>query len=739
MTFRSDEEDGDAISAFRNYLKVVTDLATDDAFINHDVLEAFNTEIMPWVNELPEPGRLIGSPNTRSIIDRLSERIDDDIHAIKLCSPYFDPDGAALTEIANRWPVSITVSMQKSHVGLSTHAVSAQPTNVSIVPVETVPARFIHAKAVFFEAESSIHLVSGSANISRAALLSNLEWGNAELVTIQEINSSQQEELLSEFHLQDEDLVFPETPPSDEWKLEKSPLKLLHASYVDGIIRVHLEAGLELENITLVTNDGIERSIPKSEFQSAIQIVLPQCPKSIYLRYLLPDGSTSQSFPIWVSDEAILGKSAPERRLSSKLATSLEGGALSPLGMLEILYLLNDHARTPVNGPIRSQRQGGGDDNTIVESYNIDDVFSPDFGNSGGTEPGQYMPGFSETDFLRAFSSYFSLSPIAVDNEHDLPSLDSEELLETNVPSDGFSPEETEKARHEKKQARREEAEKLRSRLLKAVHAVIDAFSSNDFLEGRPITRVVADIKATALLLRKGLEDGVFKDEDFALVTEELWRILFFGDKTQASVLQKLADREDEDTEIQNIASPQLTAALIVWCAPNWGEQAAYAIKFRFSAMLLAAKFPWLLEGGEPLEVQTELKRLCRAMHLTVGYEVLNVAWVNWLRAGKAFSEFAERASAFNQKELANKVTRENVNANELLWQAGEFCVSEKTSPRNSRTKVVVKPLNGGLDKKFMGDWLAPVAELVQSSEKLNMHPSSADALKRIVLEYDNH
>lgn len=143
---------------------------------------------------------------------------------------------------------------------------------------------------------------------------------------------------------------------------------------------------------------------------------------------------------------------------------------------------------------------------------------------------------------------------------------------------------------------RAEEGARLRNKLMGALEKVIKAMSTNEFVASRPPDRLGADIAATALLLRKGLVDRILSKEDFASVTDELWTVLFFGGKAKPGVIPKRLSDGDVDANVAfevALASPRLTAALILWSFPDWSATTLAAAKFRFMAGLLAAKLPF--------------------------------------------------------------------------------------------------------------------------------------------------
>jgi len=739
-TYETGPEGDAALAAFRDYLATVMDLIGDDEAISAEIAEAFDEGTKPWVSNLPGPAGLIGAPSERPILDRIAEEVGNGIQSIKVCAPYFDPDGVALSQIANRWPVPVQVFLQRRNVGLSVDAATSQPSNVDAVSVDTDPVRFVHAKILAFQGSEETALVCGSANVSRAALLSDAAWGNAELVAIQKIGHDEADEVFAELIRQEEPPDFPDSPPSDEWDLPSVPVRLLRANHLEGFLHIKFKVDGEPEHLSIVTSDGTDKALSQWAESGDANVIFVQCPKSISLRCKFNDGRTAESAPMWVCDEAILGKPVPERRLTAKLIESMEGNSLPAHGMLEILHLLNEHLRTPVLRHPGATHQPPREGDTPIKPYAASEVFADGFGRLSGGGALLVQGGFSKSDVLRTFSAYFSMSRSEADEPLDQTGNLSESGEEPLEPEDEETVAAEERRHRENRQRRIEEGAKLRNRLLKAIKQVADAMMSDDFIDGRPLERLGADIAVTALLLRKALADQILSEEDFAHATESFWHILFFGDKDTPSVIQRLASRREADESLpplEGLASPKLTAALTMWCAPNWGGQEAHATKFRFSAMLLAARFPGLVSGGTPDEIHAELSRLSRAMNSNIGTQSFYETWLRWLKSGVALAEFEQAAARITSKELAQKITKNWVRADALLWQAGDLYVSNDNYRREPNVTAHVVPLRGGETKSFKGNWLTPVEALIEKDGILSMNSEARQLLKSFVSEFD--
>jgi hypothetical protein len=741
--YESDDDGLPAISAFRDYLQNVVGLVPQSEAVSEEVFAAFDEAMNPWVLDLLEPEGLLGVPGDRPLLDAIVELAGEDVQQVTVCAPYYDPDGAALAELSGRFSTPIISLLQRNHVGLADDAASALPENVKLVSVDVDPSRFIHAKLYGFQRPGSTLLVAGSANVSRAALMADGSWGNAELVAAQSLSAEQADELFSDLAILKEPPDFPETPPSDEWEVQTNPLRIVAARFVDGALEIDFKSDGEIARLVVEMDDGTRQKCNDFTKNAIARLRLGKCPKSIRLHCTLKSGEVVSSESCWVDDEDSLGISVPERRIAAKLAEAAEAGSLSATGMFEILQLLHQHLQQPVKQPAPRRPQEGERDSRIGPSYSVEDVFSDGFGRPRNDPVAQLPGGFRETDFLNAFAAYFTVGGVEGSNEGDQPLPWEPQTDDEN--REGQEPEEiwNEKAREEleQRQAKRrrsEEAVRLRKKLLAALENVIAAMGTDEFVSSRPPERLGADIAATALLLRKGLADEIISEDDFADITKRLWIVLFFGSKAEPSVLQNhLASCSPEErTAFESaVASPRLTAALTLWCFPDWGRNSTEAIKFRFSAMLLAARLSWLVVGGTVEEIHGELRRLARAMPGGAEFEALVAAWTNWIQAGIAFQEFERAVSTWSPKELAEAVTRDQVYRGELLWQAGEFCVSDGDYRRGARTKAIVHPLTKASQSKIVGSWLAPVSELLSDADLLTIDNRPREVLRNILSE----
>lgn len=742
-TYESDDDGMSALSAFRHYLQSVLGLVHQTESVAEEVLAPFNSNANSWAGALPEPAGLFGTPGDGPLIDRIVESAGEDVVDAVYCAPYFDPDGEALGELARRVPVPTTTLLQLGNVGLPASAIETIPANVALRSTDTNPSRFIHAKLFVLRRSHLTCLVAGSANISRAALMANGTWGNAELVAVQEVSHEQAKELLGDLMILDEEPTFPETAPSGEWEIQTTPLRVLAAWFMDGVLEFTFKSDSPFRDITVETNDGLTKTAIVATNSKLARVELSRCPTSIRLRCTLDDGQAIASERAWVDNEASLGVSAPQRRIIAKLTHASESGGLSVKGYFEIIELLHQHIRQPeryTRGSSSARKKGPSSPPPI---YSVADIFSEGFGRPQTYTTTQVPLGFREMDFLGAFTAYFTLSHLAENkgDETPIPS-DPENDPGENTNSDEIQDSEGKEAllAQQAKRQRTQASKRLRNRLTKALESVVTAMSTDEFVDGRSPERLGADIAATALLLSKGLSDEIISEEDFSSVTDRLWTVLFFGTKNNPGLIPKLAasvSPESSDSFKSAMASPRLSAALTLWCFPDWGRDTTDSIKFRFSTMLLAAKLPWLLHGGTREAVEGELRRLARAIPTGVQFDRLMAAWAAWTRAGKAFEEFESAAKVWSARDLAAAIADNEVSQGDLLWQGGQLCVVDADCRRDQTDFAKVYFLRGGTTQ-FQKNWLVPVASLLQAPNLLDLRQEVRTLLLRILAEVKN-
>lgn len=715
--FATDSQEGlAAVAAFKAYLQQILGLIPMRERVEEQVIGAFSPQENPWATDLPEPAGLLGSPAPDPLLDRIARDVRGGIESVIVCAPYFDPTAEALRQIAVRFSAPVAALLQPGRVGLAKSAAKTLPETITLKSIsEKEGARFIHAKLFAFQGRDSTLLVVGSANCSKAALLAGLNWGNAELVAVQNVEHRVVDELLADFEIKADPPELPAEPPEDDWNFKSVPLRILAVRYVDATITVSYKLEKALKALWL-QSEMVEVPISIDlSLSNQVRLPLRQAPELIRLKAVLLDNTEIVSAPCWVDNEQALGTTPFEQRLRAKLSDLTKQPRWSTSDYVEILELFDQHLRHANHRPRAAARKDQAKPDGA--RYTLDDVFSETF----GTPPPVSIPGvkgqFDNTDFFRLFASFFSTDTGTADSAPpDRAESDNGEDLDP----------ETEAAKLRKKSgsAQNEQptgGERLAPKLRKTLEQIEKALVVPEFLDQRPPDRIAGDVGSLALVLTKSLVDGVLPRDEFRHFTRRLWAILFFGTQGKAGViprrLNSITSEQERTSFIQAQMSPRLTAALALWCFPEWQTHDSEAAWFRLSAGLLAVEYPWLSQGGTPGEVSTELSRISRSLLRDMDQDILVSAWRQWVRASIALHATEEAFGKFGQKELADLVRCQVVEKGELLWQSGCFCTAERQYARDHKTHADVRPLGSLEVRRFLGNWLAPVSDLLRNLE----------------------
>jgi hypothetical protein len=142
-----------------------------------------------WLPAMPAQSATVSSNLDRSIIEELRETVPDRVIELITHAPFHDADCAALNELITTFApdcVRLLVSDATSADPAAIERVlgGAARQTVELVQVEDEPAAYIHAKWVHLIHPDSQTLLTGSANLSRSALLRASSNGNIEIAVI---------------------------------------------------------------------------------------------------------------------------------------------------------------------------------------------------------------------------------------------------------------------------------------------------------------------------------------------------------------------------------------------------------------------------------------------------------------------------------------------------------------------------------------------------------------------------
>lgn len=140
----------------------------------------------PWIPPTPSGPTSIRSNLSQALIGQLRETITEPVDVLIAHAPFHDAECAALREliaVCNPTTVRLLVTPSTSADPASIRAVLGEDTSrsVELIAVREEPSSYIHAKWVHLVHRETETLLSGSANLSRAALLRSSESGNIEV------------------------------------------------------------------------------------------------------------------------------------------------------------------------------------------------------------------------------------------------------------------------------------------------------------------------------------------------------------------------------------------------------------------------------------------------------------------------------------------------------------------------------------------------------------------------------
>lgn len=702
---------GDAqIASFRDYLAAILSYVPDPAGIRSEVLGLFDAPENSWARALPEASGLAWTPSTAPMLNQILARIDAPPTAIDVLSPYFDPDGAAVTRLAELGASEVRVMLQPKRAGLSQDIVAKLPESIRLRSIEPASEdsqhKFIHAKAYAFTTPSGSFVAAGSANCSRAALLADATWGNAELMAISPVDAYELDELWSAYTVTDSPPELPKTHPSEDWTFETSELRILAARKDASALTVHYKSEVRLSEISMRTQGNV--SLKANEFsQGKAHFEITDQAGSVTLVGITSDGRTLNSPPCWVDDERSLRMAPAERVLRDKLEEAAARGSLLGRDFVQILELFELHLQrdaSRVGGPNKSVSG-----ETAPAYFSESDIYADGFGKPEPSFNPVLPGGFSEADELALIYSFFR-TPGEANPTRSSRVQSSDEEKE----GEDQRPEAIERASIEKS-----ELDAQRVRLTKLLTKIESTIQRPEYILRRKADRLAGDIAFLAVLMAKARSDGLLDEQSYRSQTLRFWRVLFFGSRGDNGLIPaflKTLDEEDHATFSADMRSPRLSAAMALWCTFDCAGIETEAQKFRFSTALLASRHRWLSEGGEQEAIMEELQRLAAKLFPASRHEEIFETWIRWVRDGHAVAKLYAGLASRQQGELTKYCARSTVKAGELAWQSGRgLCVTDQDIARVPKGKAYLRPVDGSDAVLVQSMFVAPLLDILKA------------------------
>jgi hypothetical protein len=680
---------GDVIAAFRDYLSVVLQLVPENPHLDAAVLDTFRSS--KWSAALPSPGRLLTSPSETPLLDRMVEQLEPtSVASMDVLVPYFDDEAKALTEVAQRLGRPIRVMVQPGRVGISRQAASNLPQNVAFVGVNAKAGdriQRIHAKLYAARDPEGVTVFSGSANCSKAALLSGTGAGNAELMTVMRLAHEEYEVLISDITVEPAPPVFPEAPLNEEFEDTLHPLlRILSARYENGYLTVsyRLDSSITADHLVVVAGSA-RREIPLPT-SNPLSIEIPLASTTVVLETSsFGDTPAHSSAPMWIDQEALLGRAAPEHRIRTKLAS--RQGVIDLAEMAELFEHFADHTETSQSSWSRGHHK---QKDHKPSPYRLEDAFSDKFGVTvprlGGASPasGPDLWALFHRLFRTASERPASNPPSPPDEESGSDGGDHEEgKPATPVETKDYAP-------------------AIRKHLERAARRV----SSEAFLRSRPPQRSASDIQTCVILLAVARRYRLLPAKEIDTFSSRIFGALI-GLGEGPGTLQRFL-RENPEL-VGDFWSPTLAATITFWLSELIASD--NQDQLNLSVTLLAQTIPWALFSASE-KVKEELLEIARLLSEPDLEVRLPEIWLSWSRSTAALQLLRHALEAAGLERLRPAVVRSRVEKGELIWQEG-FYVAMDAFERGKRP-VHLAPLEGGEPKRYVANMTVPLADVLE-------------------------
>ncbi len=554
-------------------------------------------------------------------------------------------------------------------------------------------------------------LVSGSANCSQAALLATRGWGNAELVTIEAIDGSEEGDFWDGLQKLDKSVELPQSAPSTEWEsFEEPDIRILSARKDGDTLRVHYKAKQVPKQI-FVTLNGNEKNILASEQADGLAVFdVSVKATTLILHAVFDEGVHVGSNPSWIDDEQSLRTDGPERRIREKLEDMAVRGSSSTRDFFDLFNLYDGHIRKPV---AFGRRNSGllPTENTSIVEFSEDEVFSDGFATPPPLSGDRGVTATGPVDTFTVFVAFFntkSQSPPPRRSLNQSPAQIPETENEDAPPSEVQDVVAT------------EPDEQVQRKFTRALASIERGMSQKDFVTSRPPERLSSDLGLWALLLVKARfhEHIRLNPEEFRNHILKVMRLLFLGsNNAYGSIREHLRSLpEDAAQQFSNaMASPKLTAALSLLFMLDWENSDTEARELRFAAARLGTLYPWLPRGGSKEEIFADIDQIALTI-LPDGYRTkLFSLWGQWIADSHALERFAESLKRHKQKELGDICPDRQLHSGELCWQTGhEYCTVDENCFRRAKNKIALTAIDSGKSLSVQAHFVAPVSDLLK-------------------------
>lgn len=727
MRFDASSDGAAVFREFELYARQILERVPLAAAIADELTEAFDATNRPWLSQGPistSPTLLGRAGGGAPLLESFhTAQGAQPVDELVVCSPYFDPEGSALHALVGQaMPGRVTVLCQPSGSTLTRRGFAAAGEAAQLQQVsfehQSVDGQsrtaFVHAKFYGLLSGDQALVIAGSANCSRAALLSSGREGNAELMAVRRMSVAEFETtLVGELQRIPAPAVLTEAiPDAGELPVEAN-IRVLAARFEAGILRISFQP--PRAEILSCEVDAAKVRFSLHE-PGTISVACSLEPRTLRLQGVA-DGVAGWSAPAWVDHERRLRASARDRGLVNSFR-ALQPGGLNVTAWTDIMDVFCKHLvyLPPLDfGRASSRAQEG--ERATLGTFSFADVFASSYEVPKLSGLGPLLvqlEGGKERSLQQLLLRWFGVLENTDDaasgapDDGDEDEVDRPEQLRISLPPTRATP----------------LTESDKRRIQKVLAQIEQAMTTEQFLALRRPEMLAADLKLAAVLLRTGLRERWIEASEFLRTTHHIWASLFFAGSPETSqgwLEYRLRHSEAPTAFVAAMRSPELAAALLGWAFAAIPEEASpSSARFHLAVALAVARLPWLWDAGDEMAVARELEILLAQTgnpeEQTPG--LVRAAWERMLRTGHALMRLEDAASAVPLDGLRARIQAPALLTGELLWQGGAgYCVVTKTTPRVAKQKVPVLRLQDqSKESQFGAPYTMPIGALLEQA-----------------------
>lgn len=738
--FQSESDGVVPFIEFRDYLSAILGrVALPDA-VEAEIDEAFDPKNKSWMSTEPTGATaLIGRVGSGAALLERMLKVGGGapVDELVICAPYFDSGGVALKELVSQVDADDTTVLCQP--GRSTLQERAWKHNAARARLRHIDSRhlgdagiersaFVHAKFYGFRRADGVVVLAGSANCSRAALTAQGKAGNAELMAVRMLTLDEfDSDYLGELSFVSEPIVLPDDGDNDIDEESVSPvLRILAARFEAGSLLVGYSPPRAIIAECLI--DGVTASFESIE-KGVVGVLCSERPTVVVIRARVGD-ELLESDRSWVDHEHQLQATARGRSLADTIRARVQPGAWGARGWADVLDVFCKNVKyMPV---IRQQslvRRNIGR-NVVPDDapeFAAADVFATDYRSPtlnsirfpAGPDGGGDVQSLQQL-LLRWFGveTQEPAEEEAPATDDEIEDVGEEEIVDRPepLPVTPDPPPIAEATIQDKR------------RIERLVSQLEQAMTSKEFLSERGPEYLAADLKMGSVLLRIGLQRNWIKRKRFFDLTQKIWSSLFFSsapDSDKGWLEYRADESTDRDAFVDNMRSPELSAALIGWYLAAFidDERSPEAARLALAVVLAVARLPWVWHGGEADEIANELAVLLSqtAEPGLSREEVKRRATAQWellLRRGHALRRLEASVQQIKPAEIRGRISTDELPPGELLWQGrAGFCVVLDHCSRNTDKYAKVLKLQGDEDEKcFCSSFTVPLRALLEET-----------------------